>query len=307
MTHRLNLFLLALVLLIGGPFYWFLLDNHAANIPVHRLDIGELRRLAASQAGPAPSGVEVECAGFKRVPGSFMVAGSGIKRKLICYMAFRLPVPGGAPVMIESGITAADAKAGGAEKFNPGNQARIEEELDHAGLILVTHEHADHLGALVAHGGAALMKKAMLNPGQLPPSQWAARLHWRGGQVPPARLPGDRMVAVAPGIVVIPAPDSHTAGSQMIFVRLGDGREFLFAGDISSFAQNWQEQRGRSRLVEQFFVPENRAGVFGWLAAIAALKAQDPALVIVPGHDFEWIIDPPHGAGIKFGFSSRPI
>ena len=307
MTHRLNLVLLALVLLIGGPFYWFLLDNHAANIPAQRIDIDELRRLAASQAGPAPSGVEVECAGFRRVPGSLMVAGSGIKRKLICYMAFRLPVPGGAPVMIESGITAADAKAGGAEKFNPGNQQRIEAELDLAGLILVTHEHADHLGALAAHGGAALMQKALLNPDQLPPSHFAALLHWRGGQVPPARLPGDRMVAVAPGIVVIPAPDSHTPGSQMIFVRLGDGREFLFVGDISSFAQNWKEQRGRSRLVEQFFAPENRGDVFGWLAAIAALKAQEPALVIVPGHDFEWIIDPLNRAGIKFGFSSRPI
>lgn len=307
MTHRLNLALLALVLLLGGPFYWFLLDNHAANIPVHRIAIGELRQLAASQAGPAPSGVEVECAGFRRVPGSLMVAGSGIKRKLICYMAFRLPVPGRAPVMIESGITAADAKAGGAEKFNPDNQQRIEAELDLAGLILVTHEHPDHLGALAAHGGAALMQKALLNPRQLPPSPFATRLHWKDGQIPPARLPGDRIVAVAPGIVVIPAPDSHTPGSQMIFVRLGDGREFLFVGDISSFAQNWQEQRGRSRLIEQFFAPEDRAGVFGWLAAIAALKAQNPALIVVPGHDFEWILDRENHTGIRIGFSDRPI
>ncbi|WP_309753777.1 MBL fold metallo-hydrolase [Novosphingobium sp.] len=305
MTHRLNLVLLALALLLGGPFYWLLIDNHHAPAPAHRIDIAALRQLAASQAGAAPSGVEVECAGFRRVPGNLMVAGSGIKRKLVCYMAFRLPVPGGKPVMIESGITAADASTGGAERFNANNQARIEAELDLAGLILVTHEHADHLGALAAHGGPALMDKTLLNPAQLPPSPFAARLEWKAGQVPPARLPGNRLVVVAPGVVVIPAPGSHTPGAQMIFVRTGDGREFLFVGDISSFAQNWQEQRGRSRLVQLFFAPENRAEVFGWLAAIRDLKALVPALVVVPGHDFEWLLDPKNNGGMVIGFAHR--
>ena len=305
MTHRFNLLLLALALLLGVPFYWLLIDNSHAAAPAHRIDIAELRRLAASQGGIAPSGVEVECAGFRRVPGNLMVAGSGIKRKLVCYMAFRLPVPGGKPVMIESGITAADAAAGGAERFNANNQARIAAELDTAGLILVTHEHADHLGALVAHGGSALMEKALLNPAQLPPSPFAARLGWIAGQIPPARLPAGRVVAVAPGIVVIPAPGSHTPGAQMIFVQTGDGREFLFVGDISSFAQNWQEQRGRSRLVQMFFAPENRAEVFSWLAAIRDLKVQVPALVVVPGHDFEWLLDPKHNGAMVIGFASR--
>ena len=54
--------------------------------------------------------------------------------------------------------------------------------------------------------------------------------------------------AVAPGVVVIPAP-SHTLGSQMVFVKLADGREFLFAGDIATMASSWRELRARSRLI----------------------------------------------------------
>lgn len=305
MTRRLNRLLLVLALLLGAPYYWFFLDNSAGAVPRHRIDPGELRRLAASLPGPAPSRVEMECAGFRRVPGTLMVAGAGIKRKLICYMAFRLPVPGGRPVMIESGITARDAAAIGAEAFHAPVQRRIEEALDEAGLILVTHEHADHLGALAAHGGRALAQAAMLNPNQLPPAPLAARLRWDRTAIPAARLPGERIMAVAPGVVVIPAPGSHTPGSQMIYVRLGDGREYLFAGDISSFAQNWKEQRGRSRFVETWLAPENRAEVFGWLAAIGELKRADPGLVVVPGHDFEWLRDTANAAGIENGFTGR--
>ena len=301
MTHRLNLILLALMLAFGLPYYWFLLDNTGGSLPAKPVTIAQLRQLAASIPGEAPYSVEVERAAFRRVPGNLMVAGSGMKRKLIGYMAFRLPVLGGKPVMIESGITPSIAAAQNAEQFNLSAQTRIERELDGAGLILVTHEHPDHLGALAAHGGTALARAAWLNPRQL-----AARLVWNG-TLPPARLTSAVPQAVAPGIVVIPAPDSHTPGSQLIYVRLTDGRELLFAGDNSSFAENWIALRGRSRLIETWFAPENRAEVFAWLKTIRALKAQAPALVVVPGHDWEWLANPENQAGVGIGFPGAPV
>ena len=160
MTHRLNWILLVLLLAIGLPFYWFLLDNSGATRPAKLITMSELRSLAAAIPGEAPYAVEAERAGFRRLPGDLMVAGSGLKRKLIGYMAFRLLVRGGRPVMIESGLTPAIAAAAGAEHFNLSAQARIDHELDRAGLILVTHEHPDHLGALAAHGGRALAEAA---------------------------------------------------------------------------------------------------------------------------------------------------
>jgi glyoxylase-like metal-dependent hydrolase (beta-lactamase superfamily II) len=302
MTRRLNLILLILMLVFGLPSYWFLLDNSGATLPVKPIPIAELRRLAAAIPGEAPYAVEVERAAFRRVPGDLLVAGSGIKRKLVGYMAFRLLVRGGRSVMIESGITPKIAAASGAEQFNLSAQARIDRALDLAGLILVTHEHPDHLGALVAHGGSALLQAAWLNPRQLPPAALAAKLGWHGA-MPPPRLNGLAPQAVAPGVVVIPAPDSHTPGSQLIYVRLADGHELLFAGDNASFAQNWQQLRGRSRLVETWFAPENRAEVFAWLKTIRAWKAQAPGLLVVPGHDWEWLADSANKTGVRIGFS----
>ena len=302
MTRRLTWILLVLLLAIGLPYYWLLLDNSGATLPAKPITIAELRRLAATIPGEAPYAVEVERAAFRRVPGNLMVAGAGMKRELIGYMAFRLLVRGGRPVMIESGITPAIAAAQSAEQFNLSAQARIDRALDEASLILVTHEHPDHLGALAAHGGSALLQAAWLNPRQVPPAGMAAKLPWRGA-APPPRLNGTALQAVAPGVVVIPAPDSHTPGSQLIYVRLADDRELLFAGDNASFAQNWQELRGRSRLVGTWFAPENRAEVFAWIKTIRALKVQAPGLLVVPGHDWEWLNNPENHTGVRIGFS----
>ena len=298
MTRRLNIALAVLVLLFGVPYYWYFLDNSTADAPAKHLDIAELRRLAASMPGEAPDAVEVDMPGFRRLPGNLLVAGSGIKRKLVSYMSFRLPVRGGKPVVIESGLSKKVAHRIGAEQFKPEIQAQVDRNLVEAGLILVTHEHRDHLGALAERGGTPLAQAAWLNSAQL-----AAPLDWPNAGKPQPRLSGTAPQAVAPGVVVIPAPDSHSAGSQLIFVRLASGREFLFVGDVASFAQNWQELRGRSRFIETWVAPDNRAEVFAWLKAIRELKAKAPGLTIVPGHDYEWLQDPLNQTGVKIGYS----
>ena len=103
MTRRLNWILLALLLVIGLPYYWFLIDNSGTVLPAKSITIVGLRQLAATIPGEAPYAVEVERTAFRRIPGNLMVAGSGMKRKLVGYMAFRLPVRGGRAVMIEAG------------------------------------------------------------------------------------------------------------------------------------------------------------------------------------------------------------
>lgn len=306
MMRRLNRIALALLMLIGAPYYWYLLDNRPGDAAPKPVTITQLRALAAAMPGPAPNAVEVQLVGWRRVPGNLFAAGSGLKRRLIGIMAWRLPVPGGRPVLIDTGLTEADSRMMGMDAWRPESQAVVERAMDEAGLILVTHEHPDHEGALAAHGGAALMQAAALNRNQLRPAKLAARLSWKGAAAPTARIAGTAPQAVVPGVVAIPAP-SHTPGSQMIFVRLANGREYLFAGDIATMDQSWRELRARSRLIGTFLAPENRAEVFAWLKTVQALKGQAPGLIVLPGHDYEAVFDRDRPSGVKNGFGLSQI
>lgn len=301
MTRRLNWLIVALIVLIGVPYYWLLLDNRPGDAQPKPVTIAELRSLAASVPGAAPSEVRIELMAWRRVPGTLFSAGIGLKRRLIGIMAFQLPVPGGKPVMIDSGVTKALSDEMQLEAFLPEVQAKVETALRGAGLVLITHEHPDHLGPLAAMGGEPLRQAARLNANQLPSAPLASELPWRERDGLSARIGPGVAQAVAPGVVVIPAP-SHTPGSQMIFVRLAGGREYLFTGDIATLDSSWRELRARSRLIGDVLAPEQRGEVFAWLKTIRALKAQAPGLVVVPGHDIEAISDPLAMTGITRGF-----
>lgn len=301
MTHRLNLFLLALALLIGGPYYWLLLDNRPGDAAPKPITIAQLRQAAAAMPGALPTNAEVELVAFRRLPGNLFAAGAGIKRRLIGVMSWRLPVPGKGPIVIDSALNQAAADQMGMERFDPAAWQRVEKTLREASLILITHEHADHLGGVVSLGQPEVLGRVRFNAQQLPGNRWTDLLSWPRPPLPTASIAGSAPVPVSPGVVVIPAP-SHTPGSQMVFVRLADGRELLFTGDIATLAQSWKEQRARSRLIGDWLAPENRSEVYSWLATIAALKASAPNLVVLPGHDFEWIVDPENKTGVQHHF-----
>ena len=312
MARKLNIVLLSLLLLVGAPFWWLLFDNQPGNPQPQPITVAQLRALAHSKPGPAPASIHAALVGWRFAPRAALVAGSGLKTRLVGIIAYRLDVPGGAPIVIDSGITPAGAKALGLERLDLADVSRVDHWLDDAGLVLFTHEHLDHMGAFVARlGGAnapALLAKARFNPAQLPPAPLAASLGWPAGlALPmPAIRPGAPQ-AVAPGVVVIPTP-SHTPGSQMIFVRLGDGREYLFAGDVASMSANWKELRGRSRLVSQYAAgqPEDRPAVFSWLATIRKWHEEAPDMAILPGHDWRTIASQPGHMGIDADFSDTP-
>lgn len=306
MTKRFNLFMVMLLLLLGTPYYWLMIDNRPGEMAAKPIGIERLRKLAGSIPGEAPQRVEMELVAYRRLPGNLFVAGSGIKRKLIGVMAWQLPVKGGKPIVIDSGFSRNAAAELGMERFDKAAQDRINAALRTAGIILITHEHVDHEGGLIALGDPGALAAARLNANQIEGNRWTDLLPWPQGARPQPALAGAEPVAIAPGIVVIPA-SSHTPGSQMIFVRLADGREFLFAGDIATFEQSWQETRARSRLISDWLAPENRNEVYAWLRTIKAWKQAAPGLVVIAGHDLMSLVNPERPIGIKRGFSPPPV
>lgn len=302
MTRRLNWTIAIVLLLIALPYYWLLLDNRPGDARAKPVSIAQLRQLAQAMPGPHPAGVEMELIAWRRVPGNLFAAGTGLKRRLIGIMAFHLPVPGGRGIVIDSGLTARDAQDMGLEAWLGDRQAMVERAMDQAGLILITHEHPDHIGGLTGWAGQATFTKAALNGPQK--IEAGKRLHIAVRDA--ATKVTGQPYAIAPGVVVIPAP-SHTPGSQMYFVQLASGREYLFTGDIATMEASWRELRARSRLVGDMLAPEDRGEVYAWLMTIRALKAAAPGLVVVPGHDAVAVLSVTQPTGIREGFDLSQI
>lgn len=302
MTYRLNALLILLVALIGGPFYWLMIANPprdpAVAVPI---TMAQLRTLAESIPGPHPERVELTVVGSSQIMSNLIAAGSGMVNRTYSVIAFRLPVVGKGPILIDTGLSAHLAGAEKLDHYFPERQAGVDRDLRAASLILTTSERAEHLGGLtVAAGqadGAAILAKSQLNAQQVPEPDVDFRIPWPLGLSVKPAINGDQPVAVAPGVVAIPAP-SASPGSQLIYVRLRDGREYLFAGDVAPMAVNFQELRTPSNYSSQFSRPEDRPAMMRWLVTIAALRIQAPELNIVPGHDYVWIVDRRNGNGI---------
>jgi glyoxylase-like metal-dependent hydrolase (beta-lactamase superfamily II) len=300
--RKFNRIVLVLVLVIGLPYYWLLLDNRPGDVPAKPVTIEQLRTLAEAMPGTKPGAVEVELVAFGRAPGNLSVAGAGLKRQLIGVMAFRLPVSSSGPILIDSGITSSGADDLMMERFDAVAQQRVDKALRSASTILLTHEHIDHEGGVVALGDANLLGRVRFNAAQLPGNLLTTKMLWPQSPAPHASISGSVPLAIAPGVVVIPSP-SHTPGSQMIYVHLADGREFLFTGDIATMAQSWRELRARSRLLSQVIGEEDRREVYAWLKTIRALHTAAPKMQIIAGHDYEWIVHDPDKRGVRDGFS----
>ena len=295
--------LLTLLVLVGAPYYWLLVDNRPGTARPATIDIAEARRLAASIPGPLPEVLRVQQVGWRRVPGTIFVAGSGLKRNLLSIYALQLDGPWGG-IVIDSGLGPKEAEDLGLERYSPSEQAKVDAALRAARVIVLTHEHGDHAaGLLHLPDFATVARKALLPPKQGPGGEKARALPWpvdASAAIPPFAYQG--MTAIAPGVVLIRTP-GHTPGSQMIFARMASGQEYLFTGDTATMARSWQQLRARSRLVGQYVLGEDREAVFGWLKAIRSVRTDNPGLVVVPGHDYETLLYSKRHNAIVKGFA----
>ena len=286
MTQRLNLFLLAMIVILGMPVYWLTIDNPAPAVAARHLDLAHWRRLAASIPGNAPMAVEVETIATRTMPQTFLAAGSGFRPITARVMAFRLPVAGGKPVVIDSGLTRKEAGIAGFRHYDAAAQRRVDAALADAGLVLLTQESPGHMGGVAALAAAGRMPGGLrLSPRQVSPAPDARQASWPAARRPAATLGDSAPQAVAPGIVVIPANGSYAPGSQLIFVRLATGRELLFTGDIASVSASWSQMRLPARILGAVRQPCNRRETLAWLKAIHGLARREKALAQVPGHD----------------------
>lgn len=294
---KISKFMIVLLAVLGFAYYW-LLVNAGPQVPARRIDLGALRKAADAMPGGKPTAITFATVAMRDVPGAALAAGTGLRQITSAITAWRIETPEGS-IVIDPGISEDDARSMGFEVYRPRAQQLVDGWMDRAAMILFTHAHIDHVGGFLDHPrfkqieGKAVVSEGMLGNINALWRENARLLH------APRKFAA--IEAVAPGVVLIQTP-GHTPASEMIYVRLATGREYIFAGDTASLAANVEIPTPRSRLLADWLVPEDRSAVMGWLKGLKALKEEHEGLVIVPSHDAEWVA----ARGPEYGITLAP-
>lgn len=266
---------------------YFLDSEPVPEVSNYDLDLGELRSLANSIPGPKPVELRRELVGVGAMPRAFMMAGASWDEQRMTHVVFQALRADGRFVLLDS---AQDERAHrmlpGAGPFHEKAWQAVLRGLSEAERIVISHEHADHIGGVAAHpdpqslvgrlalNEAQLANEEMLDMADFPPSLREAL----------EPLVFDDAIAIAPGIVVKKAP-GHTPGNQIVFVQLESGEEILFVGDVVWNRDAITELRYRPRFITDWIIGEERTPAIHQLRALRDLYDSDEPVQIVIAHD----------------------
>lgn len=133
----------------GAAYYWLIVESRMPSNAEFALDINQVRRAVAAVPGDKPATVEVELIGSFQFPATAIVAGDGWALRDMPVYSFRLAYPDRSIIV----DTALNEELGGGNlmSFDADAYARMTSAMASASLILITHEHMDHIGGLTLH------------------------------------------------------------------------------------------------------------------------------------------------------------
>ena len=156
-------------------------------------------------------------------------------------------------IMVDAGMDRAVHRFFEKEKpqpFDESKAARVRQAVQNAKLIVITHEHGDHVANVIRTNDASISSKTILTKDQ-------ATSLMNNPQMPEIKLDSDKsrqyiiadfktILPVAPGMVLIKAP-GHTKGEIIIYIRLQNGKEYIATGDVSWCFNGVAEKKQKPR------------------------------------------------------------
>ena len=278
--------LLALLLLIGALVP---VRNPVLAQASWTADIADIRRAANLIPGAKPARINFLKFAASLRTKNFSVEGAPASPSVQARTAFQVMYPD-SYVMVDAGMdqTVHDFFGRGTkEPYDAAAAAQVAKAVAGSRMIVVTHEHGDHVAGVIRGAGAEqLAPKTILTRSQV-------EVLTTKPQMPELRLTADqarrfivvdydKYMPVAPGIVLIKSA-GHTPGSQMVFVSLASGREYLLIGDATWHMDGVRQVKGKAAP----WVTEDVNAVLDQLRWLNQLTKSEPQLVIVASHDEE--------------------
>lgn len=259
------------------------------DLPLWRASLPDIRATAALVPGRRPLRMNILKFAESRRTKNFSIKGAPADPSVQARTAFQVMYADG-HIMVDAGMDQQVHRffgRGVEEPYDSEAAGQVERALATAKLIVVTHEHGDHVAGVIRTSRAReLAPKTILTRSQV-------QTLLTTPQMPEIKLTEEmaarylvvnyeRYYPLAAGIVLIKAP-GHTPGSQMVYVALESGREYLLIGDAAWHMDGVRLMKGK----DAPWITEDQNAVMSQLTWLNELSRTEPRLVIVASHDDE--------------------
>lgn len=252
-------------------------------------NLGQVRQVAATIPGRRALRVNVLKFAESRRSKKFSVEGAPDVPSIQARTVFQVVFADGT-VMIDSGMDEQVHRffgRGTVEPYYPDAAKQVERALRSARAILITHEHGDHAAGVIRSPYVAeLAPKTLFTRAQVEQLE-------TNPQMPEIKITPEmashyivvdyeKYLPFGPGIALIKAP-GHTPGSQMVYVALESGREYLFIADTAWHMDGVRLVKGK----DAPWIQEDRPALLAQLQWLHDLYGSEKNVFIIASHDEE--------------------
>jgi glyoxylase-like metal-dependent hydrolase (beta-lactamase superfamily II) len=263
--------------------------KNQATSPSWTVGLDQIRQVAGMIPGRRALRINVLKFAESRRSKKFSVQGAPDEPSVQARTVFQLVFADGT-VMIDSGMDEQVHRffgRGVVEPYYPDAAKQVERALRSARAIIITHEHGDHVAGVIRTPLVAeLAPKTLLTHAQVQVLETEP-------QMPEIKITPemasrynvidyDKYLPFGAGIALIKAP-GHTPGSQMVFVALESGREYLFIGDTAWHMDGVRLIKGKAAP----WIQEDDGAILAQLKWLNELYRIEKNLFIVASHDEE--------------------